>query len=58
MRKTKRRAVAPPNLAAKALADYQFRQKRVPDKSRYSRKIKFKQGSATHVPLPFLCLAA
>ena len=56
MKKQKqRRLAAPPNVAAKALSDHQFRLKVVKDKRQYSRKAKHKKGRLEHFQdVPFL----
>lgn len=60
MRKdVKKRIVAPPNHAAKALSDNQFRLKVVKDKRQYSRKTKHKKGQFAdqqNVPFSFVNL--
>lgn len=55
MRKHKsKRVVAPPNHAAKALSENQFRLKVIKDKRQYSRKAKHKKGQfADQQNVPF-----
>ena len=52
-KKLRRPKAGPPNLAARALGNKIFGLKVLTPKKAYSRKMKYKKGSAQDEPLPF-----
>ena len=52
-KKLRRPKLGPPNLAARALGTKIFGLKVLTPKKAYSRKMKYKKGSAQDEPLPF-----